>query len=85
MIKYITIHNIYLMSVLNKLCLDFWNLKSLSRGSRQPVLDYRDYCISLVFKARMRHKEETQTLHKTMRQYYYSLHHRTRYHININD
>lgn len=27
MIKYIIIHNIYLMNVLNKLCLGFWNLK----------------------------------------------------------
>lgn len=29
MIMYFIIHNIYLMNVLNKLCLDFWNWKRL--------------------------------------------------------
>lgn len=38
-----------------------------------------------VFKARMRHEEETETLHITRKQYYFSLHHRAHYHININD
>lgn len=38
-----------------------------------------------VFKARMRHEEETETLHVTMRQYYFSVHHRAHYHRNIND
>lgn len=38
-----------------------------------------------VFKAKMRQKEETETLHVTMKQYYFFLHHRTHYHINIDD
>lgn len=32
MIKYIIVHDVYhLMNVYNKLCLDFWDLKRLSR------------------------------------------------------
>lgn len=37
MIKYVTIHNVYLMNVLNKLCFDLFG--GLNRGSRQPVSD----------------------------------------------
>lgn len=61
MIKYVTIHNVYLMNVLNKLCFDFF-LGSESRKQAASVgLLYIIGIIAFlfVFKARMSDEEET--------------------------
>lgn len=72
------------MNVLNKLCLDFWDLKRLRKQAASVGLLYVIGIIAshFVFKARMRHEEETETLHITMKQYYFSLHHREHHHID---
>lgn len=89
MIKHIIIHILYLMNVLNKLCLDFLESEKaeLRKQAASVGLLYVIGIIAFqfVFKARMRHEEETETLHMTMKQYYFCLRHRAHYHININD
>lgn len=84
-IKYIIIHNVYLLSVLNKPSLDFWNQKSW--GRRQPVSDCFTSWGLLHFRLSLRQEWDTRTgaLHITMKQYYCSLHHRAHYHINTED
>ena len=52
MIKYIIIHNVYLMNVLNKLCLDIFffgrsGKAELRKQAASVGLLYRDYCISV--------------------------------------
>jgi len=79
MIKYIIIHNVYhLMNALNKLCLDFWigRVESRKQAASVGLLYVRGIiAFQFVFKARMRQEEETETLHVTMKQDYFSLHH----------
>lgn len=70
MIKYIIIHNIYLVNVLNKLCVEIFlesEQAELRKQTASVGLLYIIGIIAFVYKAKMTHEVKTETLHIPMK------------------
>lgn len=79
-IKYITVHNAYLM--LNKLC--FWGDKRLSGKGPQVSVHCSTGLLHFTscLRQKTRHKEGMETLGVTIKEYYLSVHYRAHSHGN---